>query len=250
MRSLSGKVALVTGGGGAIGRAISMRLAADGAEVHVLGRNAARLGAVVSEIREHGGEALCGAIDITRAHEFSEYVAGLATVDILVSNAGGSSRDQNAPFWRQSVEVIDDVLNVNLRSSILCAAAASRTMVRDGTGGRIILIGSTVGAGGKANFSDYAAAKAGLVGFTRSAAIELGPHGVCVNCVSPGIVPRGALTQRELETVHRKGVLPREGKPEDVAELVAFLASERAGFITGQEIIIDGGRSLGLRGDS
>ena len=102
---------------------------------------------------------------------------------------------------------------------------------------------------GKARFADYAAAKAGLTGYMKSAAIELGPYGVTVNVVSPGIVPRGRPTRDELERLKRTNVLGAIGREEDVAEAVGFLASPRAAFITGQELVVDGGRSLGLRGD-
>ena len=115
--------------------------------------------------------------------------------------------------------------------------------------GRIVSVGSIIGSSGKAGFADYAASKAGLTGYMRSAAIELGPYGVTVNLVSPGIVPRGQPTAGELERVKRTNVLGDVGHEEDVAEAVGFLASPRARFITGQELAVDGGRSLGLRGD-
>lgn len=248
-RELDGQVAVVTGGSGAIGRAICVRLASEGAKVHVLGRDVERIDAVVDEIRALGGSAVPGRVNVADAREIDAYLEAVGQIDILVNNAGGSSRERHAPLWEQSVEVIDEVLSVNLRAAMLCTRRAGRSMVAQATGGRVILIGSTVGVGGKARFSDYAAAKSALGGYAKSAAIELGPYGVTVNCVSPGIIQRDTPTAHQLNAVRAKAVLPREGRVEDVAELVMFLVSPRGGYITGQNIVLDGGRSLGLRGD-
>ena len=245
---LHGMVAVVTGGSGAIGRAISLRLALSGAEVHVLGRSTARLDAVVAEIREHGGTAQVAQVDLEDDEAVARFFASLPRVDILVNCAGGSSRGEHAPVWNQSLDVVDRILAVNLRAAISCVRAATPKMIEQSSG-RIISVGSIIGNSGKARFADYAAAKAGLTGYMKSAAIELGPYGVTVNLVSPGIVPRGQPTQDELERVKRTNVLGAVGHEEDVAEAVGFLASVRARFITGQELAVDGGRSLGLRGD-
>jgi 3-oxoacyl-[acyl-carrier protein] reductase len=245
---LDGLLAVVTGGSGAIGRAISLRLALSGAEVHVLGRSTERLDAVVGEIREHGGTAHVAQIDLEDDEAVTRFFASLPTVDILVNCAGGSARGEHAPVWDQSLEVVDRILSVNLRAAISCVRAATPKMIAQRSG-RIISVGSIIGGTGKARFADYAAAKAGLAGYMKSAAIELGPFGVTVNLVSPGIVPRGRPTQDELDRVRRTNVLGAIGREEDVAEAVGFLASPRAGFITGQELAVDGGRSLGLRGD-
>ena len=245
---LDGLCAVVTGGGGAIGRAISVRLASSGAEVHVLGRSASRLDTVVSEIRELGGTAHAAQVDLEDDAAVTRFFALLPTVDILVNCAGGSARGEYGPVWEQSLEVIDRILSVNLRAAISCVRAVSPKMMAQRSG-RIISVGSIIGSAGKAGFADYAAAKAGLAGYMRSAAIELGPFGVTVNLVSPGIVVRGQPTQGELERVMETNVLGAVGRAEDVAEAVGFLASPRAAFITGQELAVDGGRSLGLRGD-
>ena len=245
---LDGLLAVVTGGSGAIGRAISLRLASSGAEVYVLGRSTERLDAVVREIREHGGTAHVAQIDLEDDESVTGFFASLPTVDILVNCAGGSARGEHAPVWDQSLEVVDRILSVNLRAAISCVRAATPKMIAQRSG-RIISVGSIIGGTGKARFADYAAAKAGLTGYMKSAAIELGPFGVTVNLVSPGIVPRGRPTQDELERLRRTNVLGAIGHEEDVAEAVGFLASPRARFITGQELAVDGGRSLGLRGD-
>ena len=245
---LHGLLAVVTGGGGAIGRSISLRLALNGAEVHVLGRSTARLDAVVAEIREHGGTANVAQVDLEDDEAVARFFASLPSLDILVNCAGGSARGEHAPVWDQSLEVVDRILAVNLRGAISCVRAAAPKMI-DQRSGRIISVGSIIGSTGKAGFADYAAAKAGLTGYMRSAAIELGPYGVTVNLVSPGIVPRGQPTQDELERVKGTNVLGAVGHEEDVAEAVGFLASPRARFITGQELAVDGGRSLGLLGD-
>jgi 3-oxoacyl-[acyl-carrier protein] reductase len=245
---LDGLLAVVTGGSGAIGRAISLRLAISGAEVHVLGRSTARLDEVVGEIRELGGTAHAAQVDLEDDEAVARFFASLPTVDILVNCAGGSARGDHAPVWEQSLEVVDRIFSVNLRAAISCVRAATPRMIAQRSG-RIISVGSVIGSTGKARFADYAAAKAGLTGYMKSAAIELGPFGVTVNLVSPGIVPRGRPTQDELERVKRTNVLGAIGREEDVAEAVGFLASPRAWFITGQELAVDGGRSLGLRGD-
>ena len=178
----------------------------------------------------------------------TRFFASLPTVDILVNCAGGSARGEAAPVWDQSLEVIDRMLSVNLRAAISSVRAAAPKMMAQGSG-RIISVGSIIGSAGKARFADYAAAKAGLTGYMKSAAIELGPFGITVNLVSPGIVPRGRPTQGELERLKETNVLGAVGHEEDVAEAVGFLASPRARFITGHELVVDGGRSLGLRGD-
>lgn len=245
---LDGLLAVVTGGSGAIGRAISLRLAISGAEVHVLGRSIEKLEAVVGEIREHGGAGHVAVVDLEDDEAVTTFFESLPTVDILVNCAGGSARGDHAPVWDQSLEVVDRILSVNLRAAISCVRAATPKMIAQRSG-RIISVGSVIGNHGKARFADYAAAKAGLTAYMKSAAIELGPYGVTVNLVAPGIVPRGRPTEDELERLKRTNVLGAIGREEDVAEAVGFLASPRAGFITGQELAVDGGRSLGLRGD-
>lgn len=248
-KPLTGSVAVVTGASGVIGRAIAVRLAADGAEVVAVGRDAEKLEAVAQEIRTLGGRVRTESVDLTDHVSIGQLVQRVGRADILVNNAGGSSRQKNMKLWEQTTETIDDVLSVNLRATMLCTAAFGREMVQAMAGGRVINLGSTVAVGGLSNFSDYAAAKAGVTGFTRSAALEFGPLGITVNCVTPGIVQRGEISEKKVLATLRKSVLPQLGRAEDIAEMVCFLASPKASWITGQEFVIDGGRSIGLHGE-
>lgn len=240
-----GKIAVVTGASGAIGRAIALRLSYGGAEVFALGRNKQKLEAVLAEAPNTMHAVVVDLEDDVQVRRFFDE---LPRADILVNCAGGSSRGKNAPTHEQTLEVVDWILRVNLRGAIACTQAASRRMVAQGSG-KIISIGSVIGAHGKANFADYAAAKAGLTGFMKSAAMELGAHGIAVNIVSPGIVQRGEPTQEKLEQIASTNVMNSFGREEDISELVSFLASRHGDFITGVDIPVDGGRSLGLRGD-
>lgn len=248
-RPLAGQKAIVTGASGAIGRAISLLLAAQGAHVIAVARDAVKLNQLVFEAEELGFTMSFETVDLFAPEDIKRLATAHPDVEILVNNAGGSSRGRSAAIWEQRAEVIDEVLNINLRAKMLTAAACGGEMVRRGMGGRIINIGSTVGTGGLANFTEYAASKAGVAGFTRSAALEFGPHGVTVNCVSPGIVQRGQITRRKADLTLGKSILPRLGRAEDIASMVAFLAGPGGEWVTGQEILVDGGRALGLHGE-
>lgn len=247
-RRLAGMTAVVTGGSGAIGRAIALHLSAEGAHVYAIGRSEQRLAEVARDAQAVGGECTPARVDVTDDGEVTAFFSGLERVDILVNCAGGSSRAANGPVWSVPLEVVDRVLAVNLRAAIACTRAAAAIMVAQRSG-RIINVGSIIGDRGKAGFADYAAAKAGLAAYSRSAALELGSSGVTVNCVSPGIVLRGEPTLAEVEKTRATNVLHRVGSAEDVAQAISFFAGPSAGFITGQDLHVDGGRSLGLRGD-
>lgn len=248
-RPLQGKVAVVTGASGAIGRAIAVRLATDGASVVAIARNPEKLNHLSCEITALGGDARVKCIDLTDADSIFALANELNTVDILVNSAGGSSRDRNALIWEQTPEIVDELISTNLRSVMLMTSAIGKLMVTSGVEGRIVNIGSTVAAGGLARFSEYAAAKAGVIGYTRSAALEFGPYGITVNCVTPGIIQRGVINDMAVESTLKKSVIPRLGRSEDISEMVAFLVGPRAAWITGQEFIVDGGRSIGLHGE-
>lgn len=249
---LKGQVAIITGGSGAIGRSICCQLAAEGATVYVCGMSEGKISAVISEIAGLGGNAHARKLDVSSeaaiVATISEVAERHGRIDILVNCAGGSARDDHAAIIDQETSVIDNILNINLRGAILCVREAAKLMTRAGYG-RIINISSIIGDRGKANFAEYAASKAGIIAFTKSIAMELGKSGITANCVSPGIVQRGEITGADLERLKATNWLGTYGKPEDIAAMVSYLASEQASFITGQNFIVDGGRSLGLKGD-
>jgi Dehydrogenases with different specificities (related to short-chain alcohol dehydrogenases) len=249
-KPLAGKLAVVTGGSGALGRAIVHRLAVDGATVYALGRDESRLSTVVEEAAGLGGDVHGVSLDFHDDTAVTAFFSGLPRVDILVCSAGGSERGAAAPIWQQSMPVVDDVITSNLRTAIQAVAAASRRMIDVGGGGRIVCLSSVIGERGKARFSGYAAAKAGIIGFVRAAAMELGAHGIRINTVSPGQIPRGDLNMDQVKWQRSSNVLGEIGAHEDIAEAVAYLVGDGGRFITGHNLVVDGGRSLGLRGDA
>ena len=179
---------------------------------------------------------------------YNEIVSRGHLVSILINCAGGSTRNRAKLLVDQDIDVIDEMLDTNLRGSMLCTRTFGHKMKENGFG-KIINISSVIGERGKPKFFDYAAAKAGIIGYTKSVAQELGSYGINVNCVSPGFIQRGEFTQEQLPFLINSNFMNKVGTPEDIAEAVAFLASERAGFITGLNLCVDGGRSLGLHGD-
>lgn len=248
---LKDKIAIVTGGSGAIGRACCVRLASEGAVVYVCGSRKGSASAVVAEIKEMGLKAKEVVLNVLDAADIEKTIDAIAEenngrIDILVNSAGGSARDKASDMVSQSVDVIDYILNVNLRGAMLCSRVAGKYMVAQGSG-RIINITSVIGQQGKAGFSEYAASKGGSIAFVKSLAQELGRYGITVNGVAPGIVQRGSVTEQMVDSLSRTNWMNSYGKPEDISEMVAFLCSCKASFITGQNIAVDGGRSLGLK---
>ncbi len=242
---LAGKTALVTGSSSGIGAAIARELAANGAAVavHYRGNEAGATG-VVEEIRTAGGECALFQADVSNADEAAELVkqvqAELGGLEILVNNAG-TTRDML--LMTMSEEAWDTVIDTNLRSVYAVSKAAIRGMIRK-RWGRIINITSVVGLSGQAGQANYAASKAGIIGFTKSLAREVASRNVTVNAVAPGFIPTAltdALNEEQQEGILKATPLGRMGTPEEVAWAVAFLASERSGFITGQVISVDGG---------
>jgi 3-oxoacyl-[acyl-carrier protein] reductase len=246
--SLSNKVAIVTGSGRGIGKAIALRLAEAGASVVVndVG-DAAPVEAVVSEIKAMGGQALAVLADVSSASEVERLVAEATSaygrIDILVNNAG-IARDQL--LLRMTEEEWDRVLAVDLKSVFLCTRAVLKYMVKERRG-RIISIASIVGIVGNAGQANYAAAKAGIIGFTRTVAKEVASRGITVNAVAPGFIDTEmtqGLKAEWKEELKKRIPLGRLGSPQDVAEAVAFLSSDAAGYITGQVLVVDGGMAM------
>jgi NAD(P)-dependent dehydrogenase (short-subunit alcohol dehydrogenase family) len=244
--NLQGQIAIITGGGGNIGHFTARALSAQGAAVVLVDINLDAAAKFAGAICAAGGDALALACDIqdpTAVNQAVESViARFGRVDILVHSAGGSARAQMRPLANQTDEVIQNIIGVNMMGGIYFARAVATPMMRQNSG-RIICVASIVALNGKKNCVEYAAAKGGLIAMSKSLAIELGAYQITVNCVSPGLV------QRDDKDVSRTNYLGRNGTAEEVANLIAYLATPEASFITGQNLIIDGGRSLGLRGD-
>ena len=243
-----GKVALVTGGSRGIGRSIALRLAGAGAHVALCARNLEAVQSVGAEVEALGGRALVHRADVSQADQVQELVQAaqeaLGGLDILINNAG-ITRD--GLLMRMSEEDWDQVMAINLKGAFNCSKAAVRPMVR-ARAGRIINITSVVGVQGNAGQANYAASKAGLIGLTKSLARELGSRNITVNAVAPGLVPdtgmTSALPEQAQEHMIAQVPLGRPGTCEEVAEAVLFLASERAAYITGQVLHVDGGMAM------
>lgn len=241
------RVAIVTGASRGIGRAIATRLAADGRHVVCVSRSQGPLDELVAEIQAAGGSAnalTCDISDFTAVTEMVESVAkDHGRLDILVNNAGITKDNL---ILRMSDEEWDDVINTNLKSVFVACRAAARPMMR-GKFGRICNIASTSGLVGNSGQANYAAAKSGLTGFTKTIARELGKKNITANCVAPGFIETDMTKDLPAAvTEHIKGVIStRElGQPEDIAAAVAYVTSDGARFMTGQTIAVDGGMTM------
>ncbi len=248
---LFGQVAIVTGAGGDIGRAITLRLAKEGINVLLADINVERANRVADEVKAAGRESIVVRVDVTKRKEVDSMVQAalncFGQVDILVNNAGGSARERASLFCESREEVWDSVLGVNLRGVLNCCRAVINHMI-ERRKGKIVNLGSTAGVVGDAGLADYSAAKGGVIAFSKALAKEVGPYGVNVNCVSPGpIDTQGlALLPEIREKAKKATVLGRLGRPEEVANLIVFLVSEEADYVVGQNFLVCGGRSLGF----
>lgn len=253
---LEGQIAVVTGGGGAIGGAICLRLAEDGAVVAVTDRTVEQAEKVAKLIETRGGRAAAFAADVLDTASVGAMVSAVlerfGKIDILVNNAGGSAALRNAltEFKDADEEVWRWVLDLNLGGTMRCTRAVLPEMI-ERRRGKIVNISSIAAEVGIAQRADYSAAKAGIIGFTRALAIETGSYGINVNCVSPGLISRWPAGEEPEEPVASEGTyLGRQGRPSELAAMVAFLASEEASFIIGSNHIVDGGRVLGPKSES
>lgn len=275
MYDLSGQVALVTGAGGerGIGRAIARRLAQEGADVVVndfvarpyAGAEWGGLPAVVAEVEALGRRAASVVADVGDARQVermvAEALAAMGRIDILVNNAGTLVGGDRVPVADLEVDLWDAVQRVNIRGTFLCSRAAARHMLERGGGGRIINVSSVAGKRGSARYSAYNASKFAVIGFTQALAAELGPAGVTVNAVCPGLVaterlpPLAAAAFPDLEpaaavrdfTAQAMADIPlgRLAEPPDIAKAAAFLASREAGYLTGIALTVAGGSFMG-----
>jgi 3-oxoacyl-[acyl-carrier protein] reductase len=239
------RVAIVTGAARGIGRAVAQRLAAEGFDIVVNYRGDEELAmSLIDELSANGARAHAIRADVTSADDVASLVEGtlntFGKLDALVNNAG-ITRDML--LMRMSEEDWDAVLTTNLKGAFLCSKAAIRPMIRQ-RGGAIVNLTSVVGLVGNAGQANYAAAKAGLVGFTKSLAREVGSRGITVNAVAPGFIETrltDVLSDEIKEAAVKQIPLGRFGTPDDVAGAVAFLVSPAARYITGHTLSVDGG---------
>lgn len=245
---LNGKVAVITGAGRGIGKAIALQFAEYGAKVVINYRSsAAQVEELISTIQNAGGEAIAVQADISKEAEakklMEEAVKSFGRLDILINNAGITKDNL---LVKMTEAEFDSVININLKGSFYCMKYASAIMLKQ-RAGKIVNISSVVGIKGNAGQVNYAASKAGVIGMTKAAARELASRGITVNAVAPGFV-ESDMTDRLPEKIREATLanipLKRYGNPEEVAKTVSFLASDAAGYITGQVICVDGGMAI------
>jgi NAD(P)-dependent dehydrogenase (short-subunit alcohol dehydrogenase family) len=232
-------VALVTGATSGIGRAVALKLAADGFTVLVHGRDAARGASVVDEITASGGRARFVAADLTELPGIERLADAAGDVDVLVNNAGFSWFGPTADL---EPATFDRLFAANVRSAYFLVAAIAPRMAKRGSGS-IVNLGSMVGQIGLAGGAAYSATKAALASLTRSWAAEFSPLGVRVNTVAPGPAYTGGAVPERTAALGGTTLLARAAQPEEIAEVVAFLASPKASYITGAVLAADGGRT-------
>lgn len=248
------KTAFITGAGGYIGSETAVTLANTGIKVAVCDINETAISNTVKRIEEIGGIAKGYVFDVTDSKSVDETVRQIVTdfgsLDIMVHIAGGSARiagGQYVPLVEQKDSVIDTVLKVNLYGAFWASRAAARVMIKQGSGGKIINFSSAVGLNGLKTCTDYAASKGGVMSFTKALAKELGPYKINVNSVAPGVVMRPE-ENGGIDRALKTNLLNEKCEASDIANLVEFLVSDKAKFITGQTYVIDGGRTLSMKG--
>jgi NAD(P)-dependent dehydrogenase (short-subunit alcohol dehydrogenase family) len=251
MRGLRGKRILISGGSSGIGKATAQRFLEEGARVFLCGLDAGEVGLAVAELGEFG--AVSGiAVDVGREEDVARLAgsagAALGGIDVLINNAGIGWRE---PFLEITPSHWDHMITVNLRGMFLVAQAVARVLVDQGGGGVIINMSSTNGLGGEADYAHYNASKGGVLLLTKTMAVELGPYGIRVNALCPGFIetPLNAaisadLGGKDFADAYAGDHIPlgRAGQPAEVAAVYAFLASDDASFMTGAEVVIDGGQ--------
>ena len=246
---LAGRVALVTGAGRGIGRAIAVAVGRAGAAVACAARSLDQVGTAAAEIEAAGARALALRMDVTRGEQITAAVqqaeARLGPIDVLVNNAG-------VTLEKKTVELTDEewdtVLATNLTAMFRCARAVAPGMIRRGRG-KIVNVGSMYGIIGVPRYAAYCASKAAVDGLTRSLAAEWARHGIQVNCLAPGYVnteiPRAALADEQTRALFLSKVPARRiGEPEEVGALAVYLASSASDFMTGQTLYLDGGQTI------
>ncbi len=244
MAQLAGRVCLVTGASRGIGRAVARAAAAEGAHVVLAARDAARLEQALAEIRGQGGKGESLVLDVADRASVAAGVGAIVSrhgrIDQLVNNAGVTRDDL---LVRMKDEEWQQVLATNLTGVFLCSQAVLKPMLKQRYG-RIVSVSSVVGLSGNAGQANYAASKAGILGFTKSVAREVASRGITVNAVAPGFIETemtAAMTEKAREAVAAAIPIGRIGRPEDVAAAVLFLLSDAAAYITGQVLSVDGG---------
>ncbi|HBB05232.1 MAG TPA: 3-oxoacyl-ACP reductase [Firmicutes bacterium] len=242
------QVVIITGGAGGIGSDCAKEFAKCGAKVAVVDCNKELGNQVVEEIKQSGGEAKLYLANILLSKEVDdaveEIVKDFGKVDILVNLAGGSARKNRHYFYEQSDEVFQNIIAVNLFGTFYFCRKCAQYMI-EAKYGKIINTSSVVGLEGHIMHSEYAAAKGGVVSMSKSMAKELGKFGINVNCVCPGMIPTKNATNGNLDYTNYLHMTP---SPRDITNAIMFLASSKARFITGHDLIVDGGRNLATRG--
>jgi NAD(P)-dependent dehydrogenase (short-subunit alcohol dehydrogenase family) len=247
---LKDKVAIVTGGAKGLGRAFALRLSEEGAKVMVVTRkDMDNLQETVRQIKALGGDARLFRADVAKVEDTLEIaraaVEAWGRIDILINNAAIYDGIERRPFYEIDPDEWDLVMNVNVKGAFLATRAVFPHMKKQGYG-KIVNLASEVFFTGSHGFAHYVASKGGIIGLTRALAVELGPHNICINCVAPGFTDteasRGLADVTKYDT--SKTPLRRLEKPEDLTGAALFLASPESDFITGQTLLVDGGRAM------